>query len=65
MRAHKYYLDSIAELVGHMTDLLQWVTNVAIALEKIKDGLPENLKGETHVTVEVEGVEHPDTEMLA
>ena len=48
-----------------MTDLLQWITNVAIALEKIKDGLPENLKGETHVTVEVEGVEHPDTEMLA
>ena len=48
-----------------MPDLLQWITNVAIALEKIKDRLPENLKGETHVTVEVEGVEHPDTEMLA
>jgi hypothetical protein len=47
-------LDSIAKLVGHMTDLLQWITNVAIALEKIKDGLSENLKGETHVTVEVE-----------
>jgi hypothetical protein len=58
-------LDSIAKLVGHMTDLLQWITNVAIALEKIKDGLSENLKGETHVTVEVEGVEHSDTEMFA
>ena len=65
MRAHKYYLDSIAALVGHVTDLLQCVANVSVALEKIKDGLPENLEGETHVTVEVEGVEHPDTEMFA
>ena len=48
-----------------MTDLLQWVTNVAVALEKIEDRLPQNLKGETHVTVEVEGVEHPNTEMFA
>ena len=59
------HLDSVAELVGDMPDLLQRITNVAVALEKVEDRLPEDLEGEAHVAVVVEGVEHADTEMLA
>ena len=59
------HLDSVAELVGDMSDLLQRITNVAVALEKVEHRLPEYLEGEAHVAVVVEGVEHADTEMLA
>ena len=59
------HLHSVAELVGDVADLLKGVANVAVALQKIKDGLPEDLEGEAHVAVEVEGVEHPDTEMFS
>ena len=48
------YLHCIAELIGHVPNLLQRISHIAIALEKVKDGLSKNLESETHVTIEVE-----------
>ena len=59
------HLHSVAELVGDVADLLKGVANVAVALQKVEHGLSKDFEGETHVAIEVEGVEHQDTEMLA
>ena len=47
-----------------VSHLVERVAHVAVTLEEVEDGLPEDLEGEAHVAEVVEAVEHPDTEVL-
>lgn len=37
-------LDSIAELVGDMSDLIQRVSNISISFQEVKHGFPQDFK---------------------
>ena len=57
--------DRVAQLVGDVAHLLERVRHVRVALQEVKDGLAEDLEGEAHVAEVVEGVVHPNAEVLA
>ena len=57
--------DRVAQLVGDVAHLLERVRHVRVALQEVKDGLAEDLEGEAHVAEVIEGVVHPNAEVLA
>lgn len=52
----------MAELVGHVPDVWQGVRLEVILLQELEGVLAQQLKGDAHVTVEVEPVGHQDTQ---
>lgn len=50
----------LADLLGHVSDLVQGVRQEAVGLEEVEGAEGEQLKGDANVTVEVKAVEHLD-----
>ena len=61
MVMHK--LNSMAQLVGYMSDLIKRIGHIVIALEEVEHRLAQDLEGEAHVPEVVEAVEHADAQV--
>lgn len=50
--------NSITQLVGDMSDVIDWVWLVVVVLQKIEDTEAENLKSDASVAVIIEPIEN-------
>jgi len=54
-----------AEVIGNLADMINGIRLVRVLLQELKHALPKHLKGDAHVPVEVEPVQHGYAEVLA
>lgn len=50
--------DSLADLVGHVSDLGKWIRQEVVCLQEVKGAERKQLERDAHVSVVVEPVEH-------
>lgn len=50
--------DSVADLVGHVSDLVKWIRQEVVCLQEVKGAERQQLEWDAHVSVVVEPVEH-------
>lgn len=53
--------DSVADLLGHVSNLVKWIRKEVVCLQEVKGAEREQLKRDAHVAVVVKPVEHLHT----
>ena len=53
--------DSVADLIGHMSDVVNGIRQEVVCFQKVKGAERQQLKGDAHVAVVVKPVEHLHT----
>ena len=58
-------VDGVAEVVGHLSRVVYRIAAKGVVLQKLEHTLTKHLKGNTHVSVVVEPIQHGDAQVLA
>lgn len=53
--------DSVADLVGHVSDLVNWIRQEVVCFQEVKSAERQQLKRDAHMTVVVKPVQHLHT----
>lgn len=53
--------DSVADLVGHVSDLVKWIRQEVVCLQEVKGAERQQLKWDAHVAIVVKPVKHLHT----